>query len=217
MKRFLFAALVVPLDEGAWSLLSYKNLPAHQISHSDGIAVTVDASAGPLVHKFATPLRIERISVSATFEGQIKTTDKLGAPGADDFPLRIGFIVAGKKRLSFMQRIAAPDWVKKLYALAPQGQGIDKIEFLNFTPQTHEASFSTRTHPKSELIEERVVGRFVDGKLQQDIAVASDRKVLGLWLSVDGDDTKSRFVTVIKNLVVEERSSPLPVPPPVGE
>ncbi len=205
MKRFLFAALVVPLDDGAWSLLSYKNLPAHQISHSDGIAVTVDASSGPLVYKFATPVRIERISVSATFAGQIKTMEKLGAAGADDFPLRIGLIVAGKKRLSFLQRMSAPDWVKKLYALAPEGSGIEKIHFLNFTTQNQEASFTARTHPKSELIEERVVGSFVDGKLQQNVDIDVDGTMLGLWLSVDGDDTKSRFVTVVKEIILETK------------
>lgn len=202
MRRFLFAALVVPLDQASWSSLSYKNLPAHQISHNDGIVVTVDASAGPLVHKFSTPLRLSKLSVSATLEGELRTTQQLGAPSADDFPLRIGLIVAGKKRLSFMQRLAAPDWVKKLYALAPQGQGVDKIQFLNFTPQTQAASFTARTHPKSELLEERVVGRFVEGKLQQDVVIDVDGAVLGLWLSVDGDDTKSRFVTHVREITV---------------
>jgi len=217
MKRLLFAALVVPLDQASWSLLSYKNIPAHQISHADGISITVDASAGPLVHKFATPVHIERISVTGTFTGQVQTSAKLGAPGADDFPLRIGLIVAGKKRLNFMQRLAAPDWVKKLYALAPEGTGIEKIHFLNFTTQTQEADFTSRSHPKSELIEERVVGRFVDGKLQQDVNVEIDGTVLGLWLSVDGDDTKSRFSTTIKKITLEERSSSLQVLPPAEE
>ncbi len=203
MRSLLFAALVVPLDQASWSSLAYKDIPANQVSHAEGITVTVDASAGPLVHKFRAPLSLSRLAVSATFEGQLRTSQKLGALGGDDFPLRIGLIVAGKKRLSFLQRLTAPDWVKKLYALAPEGEGVEKIQFLNFTAQNHEASFSFRTHPKSKLLEERVVGRFVDGKLQQEVMIQPAGLVLGLWLSVDGDDTKSRFVTAIKQIVIE--------------
>lgn len=203
MRHFLLAALIVPLDQASWTLLSYKNLPSHQISYTSGMKISVESSAGPLVHKFTTPRSIKSLSVSALLSKNIQTTSKLGSSGADDFPLRIGLIVAGKKRLNFMQRMAAPEWVKKLYAVAPEGAGIEKILFLNFTAHGQEASFTKRTHPKSELMEERVVGDFKEGRLEQKIEVDLKSDILGLWISIDGDDTKSKFETTLQRIILE--------------
>lgn len=203
MKHLWLAAFLVPLDQTEWTLLSYKNFPAHQVTHTSEMKISVNASAGPLVYKLPTPRLVKSLSVSALLSKNIQTSSKLGSVGADDFPLRIGLIVAGKKKLNFMQRIAAPEWVKKLYAVAPDGAGINKILFLNFTASGQEASFTKRTHPKSDLIEELVVGEFKAGRLEQKVDVDLKSEVLGLWISVDGDDTKSTFETTIQKIILE--------------
>lgn len=206
MRNYLFAVLIVPLDQASWTVLSYKDLPNHGISYSDGLTISVESSAGPLIHKFEKPLRIISIEITAMFSGLIKGAAKLGAAGSDDFPLRIGLIIAGKKRLSFMQSLIAPEWVKKLYAMAPKGVGIEQIYFFNYIPDGSEAAFTKRTHPSSELIVEQVVGRFNNGKVEQRIEIEHSDLVLGIWLSVDGDDTKSRFETSIKAISVEAKN-----------
>jgi hypothetical protein len=203
MKRFVFAAFLVPLDASSWKALSYQNIPSHRISFGERMEVSVEASAGPLVHRFAAPKRITRVKVSAQFRGALDTTEPLGSSGADDFPLRLGLIRSGSKRLSFLQRLAAPDWVKELYKLAPKDGGIDAISFLNFLPEGKTASFQVRHHPKSELLEERIVGAFVNGTLSSSTPIEGAADVVGLWISVDGDDTKSRFTTTITAIELE--------------
>ena len=203
MRHLFLAAFIVPLDHASWTLLSYNNLASHQVSYVSGMKISVDGSAGPLVHKFLVPVPVKSLSVTALLSRNIQTSLQLGSSGADDFPLRIGFIVAGKKRLNFMQRMGAADWVKKLYAVAPEGAGIEKIVFLNFTAKGQKASFTKRNHPKSDLMEELVVGEFKQGRLDQKIKVDIKNDVLGLWISVDGDDTKSTFETTIQKIILE--------------
>ena len=112
----------------------------------------------------------------------------------------LGLVIAGDKTLNRFQRFFSADWVRRLHDLAPAGAGIDRVLFLNavqFEPQVGES----RRHPLSDLLHERNVwlmdrgGRF-DLQYELDQPV----EVLAVWLSIDGDDSDSRFSVLIDDL-----------------
>ena len=56
-----------------------------------------------------------------------------------------------------------------------------------------------RIHPKSKLMVEEIIGSFPENK-KISYTLKSPLDVVALWISIDGDDTKTSFVTEISDL-----------------
>ena len=102
-----------------------------------------------------------------------------------------------------MQKMFSADWIKRLHELAPEGSGIDGIYFLNAV-QASTRLGQQRQHPLSDLMFENNVWLL---DRPDDFAIAHTldrpRKVIAIWLSIDGDDSRSNYSTLIKSLHLE--------------
>jgi len=202
------AAIAIPLNTSTkWQVLNYSKLPSHKVEFkASGMDVNVKSSAGPLVYPLKSATQIKTVKVSGTVHKKINFKGTQGTKGNDDFALRIGLVVKGTQKLSFAKKLVAPDWVKSLFALAPKGTGVDHIYFLNAvqTPSEHN---KTRNHPLSKLIKEnnKWLLKFDDkGVASFEFNAKLDKPMdtLAVWISIDGDDTKSDFKTTLTNLTL---------------
>lgn len=198
--RFLLsAAFIVPLQSGPdWQNLSFRSIKPNQVEHTiNGIKVSVASSAGPLVYRFSKTKQVKGYRLELELkDGKLPHADGFG----EDFYFRFGLVADGSNRLTGLKKIVAADWIKKLFSLVPEGTGLDKIYFFNVGPDEKKAG-QKRIHPKSELMSEEIIGALLPSKssvferdLEKPIAVH------GVWLSIDGDDTKSAYTVLIKRI-----------------
>lgn len=199
-------SLPVQQKEG-WELLTFKSLPGHKVNFdSSGLKVEVSKSASPIIFPLKQAMDVSSIKVVGQLSKllQLPEGKKQGDKGVDDFVLRVGLVVEGKKRLSWVQRQVAPQWVLKLHALAPKDKGIDRIEFL-VADQTGVLKGSSRTHPLSDLLIEKFVWSLPKaGDFALDYTYAAPVRAGAIWLSIDGDDTKSDYQLILSKIVLNE-------------
>ena len=187
-----------------WEILEYSGIKPNKVDFKNqSLTIGVNQSAGPLVYRLKKPQVIKEIVIDAELLGALKLKkSQQGAKGNDDFSLRIGLVYQGKKRLGFIQRQIAANWIKKLFSLAPKNIGISHVEFFSVY-QDKRLAKAKRTHPLSELLVENfVIERPKNGKLKTTIKVPSNKTTLALWISSDGDDTKSAFTVKLNKLTV---------------
>ncbi len=201
----LAGAIALPVQNGSdWQLLQYSSLVANEVSFSpQGMAVKVDQSASPIIYPLDSPKTVARVEVSGNLSNLLDLPATQGQKGSDDFSLKIGLVVAGDKTLNTFQRLFSAKWIRKLYDLAPQGTGVEKIYFLN---AVQDESFlgQQRQHPLSELIFENnvwLLDESGDFSLNHDLE--NPQQVIAIWLSIDGDDTGSSYTTTIKSLLLK--------------
>lgn len=198
----LSGMLAIPLEPSAWKQIPYGSTPTHTLSSEKGLKIEVEKSASALVYQFEAPKKIKSIEIELTQKGSIDYKEKkMGEKGGDDFPLRLGLVMSGTKKLSWSQKLIAPGWVKELYKLAPKNSGLDRVYY--FVIAQEKPRYSKRFHPFSELLEEEVVGVIRDGVFKASLT-PPEGEVLGFWLSSDGDDTKSSFTLTINKLVIHD-------------
>lgn len=201
------APLSVPLHEQqGWQVLQYSNLPPHRVSFSpEGLRMAVEASAMPVIYPLRSPLRVAAVRVRGRVEGQLKLpAQRQGEPKFDDYVFRLGLVERGERRLNFVQRQVAPAWVRTLFALAPEGSGIARIQFLNVGADSA-AIGRERQHPLSELIFERVVAvPRQDGRFDFEHRFERPLDTVAVWLSSDGDDSGSSFTVQVERIELIE-------------
>lgn len=196
--------LAVSLTTASWQALAFRRIPPNAVSFSPaGVKIAVSGSASPLIQPLARPTRLAGVRVTARFKGALG-----GAPSSwgEDSRFRLGLVLEGDRRLAGVKAALAPAWVKKLFSLAPREGGVSRIEFLMMArpPATVGAR---RVHPSSDLLVERVAwlddGK--DGRRVLEAAVDAPEKVVALWLSVDGDDTGSKYEVLVESIELEQR------------
>jgi hypothetical protein len=198
----------IPLHERqGWQILQYSNLPPHRVSFSpEGLRMVVESSAMPVIYPLKSPMRVAAVRVQGRVEGQLKLpAQRQGEPKFDDYVFRLGLVERGERKLNFVQRQVAPSWIRTLFALAPEGAGIARIQFLNVGADSA-AIGRERQHPLSDLIFERVVavpkqdGRFdFEHKLQRPL------DTLAVGAQPDGDDSGSSFAVQVERIELLER------------
>lgn len=193
-------------DMSQWTELKFSKISANKVTYAkDYLQVEVDNSASPLIFKFSQVQEVREIKVNLEFTGAMKTEkDKIWSETFEEDSLfRIGLVAEGSKKLSAMSALFAPDWVKKMFSLAPPGVGLDKIYFYNVT-RFKELVGQKRIHPASEYMsEENVIYKLPE---QNEITFSKKFtppiKSVGAWLSIDGDDSKSKFKVRIKSIEI---------------
>ena len=200
----LLAAVVIPLEQKGWSEISFGKIPVNKVTHSaTELKVEVKGSASPLVYKLDRLVVIKSIQIKLKINGDIKTPAAAGK-WEEDSLFRIGLVANGDKTLTGVKKLFAPDWVKKLFALAPEGVGLDKIYFFNLGRTSSQNGLS-RLHPKSELMNEEIVAvrSGTEASVQIDKVLSPPISTAALWISIDGDDTNSEFQTTIENITLQ--------------
>ena len=199
----LTGVLALPLEQpDGWQLLEYNRLPPNRVEFTEqGMRVHVDRSASPIIYPLPAPRQVKRISISGRLDGLLDVEPRLqGQQGEDDFSLKLGLVVSGDKTLNFLQRLVSADWVRRLHDIAPEGSGIDRVLFLNAV-QSEPLLGQTRRHPLSSLLHERYVW-LIDrsGPFRLDYELDQATEVVAVWLSIDGDDSQSRYSMLIEDL-----------------
>lgn len=198
--------LRVPLnDERRCHALKYEKRTPHTLRFTEsGLEISVRRSAMPLFCPLPQAVRVNSIHVKGRIVGGIEVTpEKQGKKGYDDYSLRVGLVEPGTTTLTARERQAATGWVKALFDLAPAGRGITKVHFLNLGVDRSEIG-RTRQHPMSKLLEEEVVAApQSDGSFDFVRVFNPSAEVCAIWISADGDDTKSSFQTIINQLDFE--------------
>ncbi len=201
------AVIEIPLTHTEnWQQLSYRNIPANRVRFTDGgLQVDTNRSASPLIYPIE-PAYLQKITFHVDIRGSLNLNDQQqGQSGADDFLFRLGVVYEGDHRLNWLQKQFASEWIKTLHKLAPADTGISHIHFFNvYSNQSLENN--TRTHPVSDLMIETFAFAKPDNhQLSADITPDATKRVLALWVSIDGDDTQSSFSVLLKKLSVEYR------------
>ena len=202
----LAGAIALPLQHtDNWQLLEYSRLDANQVTFTrGGMEVMVDRSASPIIYPLVDAKTVTRVSVTGKLSNLLDVPpENQGQEGNDDFSLKIGLVVAGEKTLNPVQKLFSAKWIKTLFDLAPEGTGVDRIYFLNAV-QHENLLGQQRQHPLSELIYENNVWLLdQSGDFSLDYRLESPQEVIAIWLSIDGDDTQSRYTTTINSLILD--------------
>lgn len=209
--KAIFAVLIsIPLITPTnWEVLTYRNIKPNGVEFTkQGLKLSIDESASPVIYKLPQTEKIYEVFVEGRIlSGQLRLQNPKdqGLSQSDDFILRMGLVVEGSKKLSWVQRVAAPAWIKRLHSVAPSGKGIDGIYFYEIA---QEASLigTRRTHPLSDLMKEEIVTSVkADGSFSFTKTLDTPLSVLGIWISSDGDDTKSKYDVLISNIELRRR------------
>ncbi len=201
--------LDIPLQlaDQNWQSLHYKNIRANTVNQiEEGFEIEINSSASPLIYVLDEPQTVQEITVLGMM-GQLPVIPKgmqQGDQGADDFPFRLGLVLAGDKTLNFAEKLIAPQWVKTLYDLAPAGTGVDHVHFLNLANQGNTLSWKQRNHPHSKgLFKETIVKKIApDEQFDLRYSLPQPVKVLALWISSDGDDTASQYSLTLNSIAL---------------
>jgi hypothetical protein len=197
--------IVIPLNPTEWFQIPYGNIPTHHLSFENGLSIDVNNSASALIYRLERPVKMKKIHLDLEQIGSISYGEnKVGEKKGDDFPFRLGLVVAGDKKLSWGQSLLAPSWVKELYKLAHDHDGLEKVYYFVVAQQS--PLYTKRIHPLSELLEEEIIGEINNGIFNQEIILSkemSEKKVIALWVSSDGDDTHSKFKIIVKKINLE--------------
>lgn len=193
-----------------WQFLRFRNIPANTFRASPaGLEVAVTNSAAPAILPLTNQMRVTELRVTGRTSGSLKIAPgKQGQKGFDDYTLRVGLVETGSRTLNWREKLTAAEWVKKLFALAPPGTGINRIHFFNVGSDPHSIG-RTRTHPLSNLMEETVVAvSGTNGEFSFINHFPQPLNVLAVWIACDGDDTKSSFVTMLEKVEFEVQDPP---------
>jgi len=206
-RKLILGILILPLQEKAdWQLEKYSKLPPHEVNFSkSGMEVKVTQSASPIFYSFKRSFKIKGFKISGDFKGlpHFEKVEQQGSSGFDDYPLGIGLIVPGSKKLDGVKKFFAADWVKRLYSQVPKDMGIDHVQFYNWT-QNPKLVGTSRTHPKADLIKQDFISLVNSpGSFTLQYKLPKIIPAFGLWISIDGDDTKSNFTVNISNFEIE--------------
>ena len=191
-------------DDEGWQVLRYRNIPANSVSFSTlGLRIQVDHSAAPLVYPLSAPMEVARLVVRGRVDGDFRVApQRQGEEGFDDYVLRAGLVLTGNRRLGLLSRMFAPEWVKRLYALAPPNQGVSKVRFFNIGADPDQIG-QRRVHPVSDLFEEEVVAvPRADGTFELDVPLIPPVEAVAVWLSSDGDDSESVFTVLVERITL---------------
>jgi hypothetical protein len=211
IKSFIFHIFLIPqfswaininLDPALWHKVEYPKIKTNTIEQvKNGLQVFVKSSSSALVYKFDKPIFIKDVRIKAILNGKIDYGQEIpGSKKADDFPLRLGFILKGKNKLNFFQRTIAPNWLNEIDNISSKAGGLDKVYSLVF--YTHKPGFEKRKHPFSSYFYEEIAGKFVNSELKVNYSFSTKKEAIGIWISSDGDDTNSSYNVLIKNIII---------------
>lgn len=204
LPSFLFAAIVIPTNNLTdWKTEKFSNVTKNETTVSrNGILIRVNSSAGPMIFPLKSKIKIVGFKIRGEFQGlpKISNSSLQGEKGFDDYPLRLGFVIPGERKLSGFKKMISAQWVKNLYEQVKDGTGIDSVHFFNVTQNSQQVG-KTRSHPASDLFKEEFFAEAKhSGPFAYDFQFEKPIEAIAVWISIDGDDTNSAFDVLISSL-----------------
>jgi hypothetical protein len=187
-----------------WKVLRFKNrLPNKVACDEKGLHIKVQCSANLLVYGLDKQTDVYSVILEGAVTGvpRIPEGKKQGDKKADDFAIRFGLVMAGKKRLNRIEKLFAPELVKHLFEQAPKSQGIDHVLFLNLANDPP-PKWKKRIHPigKGLLREQVACIKGTPGDFTIEAKFQKPCEVLALCIICDGDHTKSEYQVTVKDI-----------------
>lgn len=194
-------AISIPLTNvSGWHPLdAVANRPGSALFGTNGLRLNVNADGVSMVHMLPRQITVSGLRVVGRLSGQMKNTAKGKTDDRPkDFYLRIGLIEPGQRRLSWLKRMLAPDWVEEMEALVPKTVGLGRITFHSFGSDPGK---NGRTWKGKFGIRDRQLGTLVDGtEFNATVAIPEGAPVMAIWVFADGDGTDSRFQVQLQRL-----------------
>jgi hypothetical protein len=210
----VLAMILIPLEESSqWKPFLFSNVAPNKVEFQDKqLKISVNNSASPLLYALKKPLWLESFLVKAKIEGdfpELKCSGVQGFKKCDDFILRFGLIVQGEKRLNWIQRQLAPEWLVEMEKQVPKAMGIEKVRFYSTCRQKKRLN-EIRKHYMSSKFEEECI-TFLEGskEFQLQKKLAQPVKVIGLWVGSDGDDLNESFELKIEAIQLNDNKKSL--------
>lgn len=196
--------LALPVNDlSSWQQEAFSKKSSNEFSVENGaLLVSVKKTASPLFFKMPETKKIKGFKVSGEFRGlpKFKDLSLQGKKGTDDYPLRIGFVVPGKKTLTGLYKLVAAQWVKRIYGILPTGTGLDRIEFFNVSQNAAELGVK-RTHYSSDLLNETIFAiQKAPGAFSMEHNLKEPLDTIAIWISIDGDDTLSDYGVALSSI-----------------
>lgn len=187
-----------------WKVLRFKNrLPNKVICDEKGLHIKVQCSANLLVCGLSSPIQVNSVVLQGAVTGlpRIPEGKRQGDKKADDFAIRFGLVLSGKKRLNRIEKLFAPELVRHLFEQAPKSQGLDHVLFLNLANDPP-PKWRKRNHPigKGFLREQVACVKGTSGDFTIKAEFQKPCEVLALCIICDGDHTKSEFQVTVKDI-----------------
>jgi hypothetical protein len=191
-------------NKHCWKVLKFKNRkPNKVVCDEKGLHVKVQCSANLLVYPLDVQTEVNSIILQGAVTGlpRIPEGKKQGDKRADDFAIRFGLVIAGKKRLNPIEKIFASELVRYLFAQAPKSKGLDHVLFLNLANEPA-PKWQKRTHPigKGLLREQVACVKDTAGDFIIKAEFQKPLQALALCIICDGDHTKSEFQVTVKDI-----------------
>lgn len=186
--------MAIPLGPTAnWHDVAFKNLKPNQVQHlGNSLIIDADDSSSPLFYRLEKVTPIKGITAIGSFSGTLKTPNQ-----EDDYPLRIGLVTPQNEPINWFKKLFAPAWLKALIEIDPS----QSIKGVHFFILSHERPrVTSRTHPKSDLIQETFVQELNEGKFSSSITVEPTIETIAIWLQSDADDSHSKFRLTLNDL-----------------
>lgn len=203
-QSLVFAVLAIPTGSlYGWRVERFGKVQKNEVSVSaKGLYVSVRGSASPLIYLLKVPEKVSKFKIEGEFHGLPKFSDisMQGQRGFDDYALRLGLVIPGDHRLRGLKALFSPLWIRNLFLQVPDGRGLGLVQFFNFTQNPTQLG-SSRIHPLSDLMREDFVA-LVDkaGSFKLEHTLAKPLETAAIWISIDGDDTKSNFDVSVSKL-----------------
>lgn len=183
-----------------WKEINLKTDP-NTFEYGDQLKIKVKKSSSPVVIKFDDVIELSAFDFEATVEGDLKPPSQ-PTGFEEDSLLQLGFVVVGDNQLGAMGKMFAPKWVSELFALAPEGQGLDKVYFFN-VGSLKESVGKERQNPKSKYMYEHVMFSKVDLGRTLSFTLPKKLKTTALWIGAEGDATQSEFTTTVHRVILK--------------
>lgn len=196
----LYADVAINFKQDTWKEIKLKTEP-NSFEYGDKLKIKVKKSSSPVVFKFDDIHEISSFEFEANVDGEMKSQNKDTGFEEDSF-LQIGFVVVGDNQLGAMGKMFAPSWVGEIFALAPEGRGLDKVYFYNVAVKP-ESINKARQNPKSKYMYEQIIFTKNDlGKLLSFV-LPKKLKTTALWIGAEGDSTESEFTTTVSKVILK--------------
>ena len=196
--------------EHCWKVVRFQNKLSNKIeSDKEGLHIGVESSVNLLTYCFNEPVDVNSVFLQGSVTGlpRIPENRQQGDKNADDFAIRFGLVISGTKKLSKIEKLFAPELVKRLCELAPNSQGIDHVLFLNLANDPP-PKWRNRIHPVGKgLLRERIACVSNElGDFTLKVEFQQPCTVLALCIISDGDDTKSKYRVTIRNIQLNPKT-----------
>ena len=180
--------------------LTFDDIPAtnYQISNNM-ITANVTKSSSIFFHPFKKIIDVNHVSFEYQSSGNFKkmSPDQEKTKDGDDAPIRIGLILKGD---GAMVPFFAPAWIKK----TKKELHFDTNKMIYIAGGLQSPPHSNWENPFSDSIMVRTAHcvKRSDSWYQCHSKFKKTQQVIGIWILADGDNTKSSFKTILKNLLL---------------